>query len=95
MLHVGGKSTRYTYPHILIFNVATIGPLIHFYSEDIDLIFFYHITYIKLCRISATLTVSNHFTVDPEMIGTVHSLEPKAVQNIVPPMIRNRELGFV
>ena len=95
MLHEGGKSTVYTYPHILIFNIATIGPPIHLYSEDIDLVLSYHITYIKLCRISATLTVSNHFTVDPEMIGTVHSLEPKAVQNIVPPMIRNRELGFV
>ena len=94
-MHAGGQSTRYTYPHILIFNIATIGPLIHFYSEDIDLIFLYHITYIKLCRISATLTVSNHSTVDPEMIGTVHSLEPKAVQNIVLPMIRNRKLGFV
>ena len=95
MLHVGANCTRCTYPHILIFDVATIGPLIHFHSEDIDLTLSYHITYIKLCRVSATLTISNHFTVDPEMIGTVHSLEPKAVQNIVPPMVRNKELGFV
>lgn len=91
----GEISRRYTYPHVLIFNIATIRPLIDLNPEEIDLIFSYHITYIKLCSIATTLTVPNHFAVDPEMVGTVHSLESKTVRNIIVPMIRDREMCLV
>lgn len=91
----GEISRRYTYPHVLIFNIATIRPLIDLDPEDIDLVFLYHITYIKLCSIATTLTVPNHFAVDPDMVGTVHSLESKTVENIIVPMIRDREMCLV
>ena len=94
-VRVGEMTTRYTYPHILILNIATIRPLINLYSKDIDLIFSYHLTYIKLCSVAATLTVSNQVTVDPKVVGTVHTLESKTVRNVILPMIRNRELGLI
>lgn len=91
----GDTSRRYTYPHVLIFDIATIRPLIDFNSENVDLVFSYHITYIKLCRIATTLTVPNQFAVDPDMVGTVHSLESKTVGNIILPMIWDREMCLV
>ena len=89
------RSPRYTYPHVLIFNIATVGPLVHLDSEGIDLVFSYYITYVKFGSISATLTVSYLFAVDPDMIGTIHALKPQTVQYIVLPTIRDREIFLV
>ena len=95
IFRVGKKIPRYTYPHVLIFDIAAVGPLVHLDSESIDLVFSYHITYVKFGSVSATLTVSYLFAVDPDMIGTIHALKPQTVQYIVLPTIRDREIFLV
>ena len=79
----------------LIFYIAAIRPLINLDSEGINLVFSYHVTYVKFCRISTALTVSNLFAVDPEMVGTVHTFESKTVQNFMLPTIWDREISLV
>ena len=89
------RDMKLTHPLILILNIITVRPLIHLDHKGIEVVFSYHITYVKLCGISTTLTVSNLFAVDPDMVGAVHTIEPKTVQNIILPTIRDREIGLV
>lgn len=69
-------------PHILIFNITPIRPLIDFDSQCIllSLSTSHNIADIKFRGISATLAIPHFLPVNPDMISAIYSFESQTVR---------------
>ena len=86
-------------PHILIFYVTPIRPLVYLDPERIPLSFSasHNITNVKFRSIAASLAVPNLFPIYPDMVSAVHSFESKSIREaaIDLPVSWDREVRLV